>query len=728
MTQALLTNTNSLWGVIINPNSSNTYRHALSFATEDLKHQYISKNLFGGTDYRTLFDSAPKISFAITSASSAIAKIDIKDYPNETQQSLANKDFMIIKENGKYWYYAITNAEIVNMSIVKFTLELDIFFQYDVKDMFNNAPVMIERAMTDRFYKDQSNNIIPIHQSDHEYEDDLSDPILFPEPFEIDNSNLMITNYEEMQENIDSYFDSSVPQNKRDEISKSISLAKFSVLYRSIEKGGHLANIGGYNSKNNVCYSYILDNSEYFQYLPYSILVAPLDILDSATSQNVYQVNYFFNNAGDFIIKPEEQLTSFSKPHIEEPSVITNTFTISPFSIIKFFTPDELKIKLRNNNQIDVIIKTPLSYYDNKHVKPVVYSYHGDGDALQAEHMLVIRGYDRNIWDLPTSKPFKSIKVFPEFSNFSINQKVKDINYKNEIKSYFAPYRNFVLKGMSNLEKNLNPQMFNDSFIKLKYMFSFIPELWNTIIYPLNYGNHYYEDDDQNRIIPTNTYDYFEDIAPYGLPTEKNMYQEYINSHKSQMTAGLWNQVPQTMLGIAGGMVSGNPLAIAGSISGAISNINMTFALQKDLKREPLQLTNISSTLVRDISFKNVMPSITEMQLPQFMMTHIRQFFYTWGHAMNMYQDDINNYLNTRYYFNYIQVPQTFENNKLQASAEIKQIINDTIAEGLTIWHVRDLLTFKGIKNYEYENLEMNLISSPSPAPEEVENAEEIKI
>ena len=62
----------------------------------------------------------------------------------------------------------------------------------------------------------------------------------------------------------------------------------------------------------------------------------------------------------------------------------------------------------------------------------------------------------------------------------------------------------------------------------------------------------------------------------------------------------------------------------------------------------------------------------------------------------------------SRYYFNYIKTIGA--NIKTNIDADFRAEIENAYNNGITIWHYRNATTFKGVNNYDYENVETNLM------------------
>ena len=98
--------------------------------------------------------------------------------------------------------------------------------------------------------------------------------------------------------------------------------------------------------------------------------------------------------------------------------------------------------------------------------------------------------------------------------------------------------------------------------------------------------------------------------------------------------------------------------------------------------------------------------------------------FNTYGWKLNSFLN-LNNYLDTRYYWNYVNALDVFNTLKttkleidsegqttgvdIQLSSPIKQIISNAFSEGITFWHYRSSETFKGVLSYKYLNQSLRM-------------------
>ena len=729
MSKILLSNINSLWGVIINPNASNIYRHILSFDSPELKTSFISKYLFNDENYKDLLALQPEISLTQKTSLNAEFKVSITDYPNETFDSLLNKDFAIVLENGIEKFYTLVGERVGQ--IVKYTAELDIFFTYDVKnEIFNDKEFNVSRAMYDRFY------VNSLRKWDYKiYEKYYDNPLFSAENFDGDiekNLEPVSSKGENLTHDFEPYISSSILSDIRPYtrgVNKAVQRTRWNLIFRKagtdINESFWDYNDYGGDSES----SFFLKNHPESKF-PYIATVIP----NSATwydddTRTTYHVRYW----GQIIDPryPGDDLHPMDVLDIKNPNTMKNTYTILPFD------PFNEDIK---NVKIDIYEKTINDdgsvYIGVKFI--FLESNNGDlGSGLLGRWRTYKTpppiAIERNAYNIAVTNSkqtdyyFKtSMSPLPNkdfINSLTINS---PLNLENEIKTLGNPYRKFTILSPSKNQYDLNPFLFlKNTPIEYKRSFLYIPELWG---YYMQFKNY-------NKILTSNEPDdmttqlnwHFEDYANYSLPTETDKYEEFLIRNKSQINNNLLSKktnlglgVLTSAVGIAGTVLTGGVTAIAsaGAIIGGITNavkasnsIKQDLAMLADLKRTPNTIEGIGSTGIADFAIKNINPSILEFRLPLQMRNRIQTFFYQHGYNWNNRLENWNNIFNKRYYFEYFELNGIFENIKLQAAADVKQLINDTFEKGITIWHVRDLTTFKGIKNYKYENLEMVLVN-----------------
>ncbi len=194
---------------------------------------------------------------------------------------------------------------------------------------------------------------------------------------------------------------------------------------------------------------------------------------------------------------------------------------------------------------------------------------------------------------------------------------------------------------------------------------------------------------------------------PIEWPYATTNYSEYINNSKISSISGIARDVASPLIGAATKGTTG--------VIGGIFGFNEIIK-QADLKNAPDNYRSPSYPIVRSfIDGKNnnyFFTSLNTFWEDQRLAIYdgLYKFGYTYEKIKNI-DDDI---LNSRYYFNFLQVDNTYEtlDYHLGLSTRQKELIDTSFKDGITIWHYRDETTWKGILNYELENLEMSVVNN----------------
>lgn len=161
----LLSKKNSKWKVVQNVLTGNYYTDVVSFRNDDEKDQFLQQNV--ATDWRDLtkyINISPtwedEIHFSFTT--------DLK-LSGMTKSKALRCDFAIVyDENDKeagYRFYSLTarlNPK-QNYSTISFVAELDVFFTYDIKNIWKpNAQIASERRVfNNQWLQDEAGNLYP---------------------------------------------------------------------------------------------------------------------------------------------------------------------------------------------------------------------------------------------------------------------------------------------------------------------------------------------------------------------------------------------------------------------------------------------------------------------------------------------------------------------------------------------------------------------------------------
>lgn len=180
------------------------------------------------------------------------------------------------------------------------------------------------------------------------------------------------------------------------------------------------------------------------------------------------------------------------------------------------------------------------------------------------------------------------------------------------------------------------------------------------------------------------------------LPWGKDRYAEWVGNHRVSAKVGLL--LP--MLTFAGGIAGSKPSIASLGLQQELREI----ANRQDLKRGSDTVVKGSGGMISAITGIKEIRVIVNSLIPK-----DEQIFYDIlfkkGWTINKI-GKINDYIFTRYYFNHLQTEDAYANISNKLPDNVKEIISDSLSsdKGLTFWYYRDKETFKGIRNYEYEN------------------------
>ena len=275
--------------------------------------------------------------------------------------------------------------------------------------------------------------------------------------------------------------------------------------------------------------------------------------------------------------------------------------------------------------------------------------------------------------------------------NLDINN-APNIDY--ETKLYADPYYFILLTNHNGEGLKINPKGLSNIYkIPIYYIPVCSPD--SKIMY---YIKGYYGDNEGRY------YNYIDNsVNEIALTSDK--WQEYLSQNKASAVAGVAVNLGASALTTAIGAFTANPLAIAGGVLSFGQNVANTIIKQQDIKQEPnsvkSQGNNASFALVRQIlGIELEFYSITEANKKR-----LFNYFKHYGYQCNDFKKPNTR---SRYYFNYIKTIGA--NIKTNIDADFRAEIENAYNNGLTIWHYRDALTFKGINNYDFENVETNLL------------------
>lgn len=191
------------------------------------------------------------------------------------------------------------------------------------------------------------------------------------------------------------------------------------------------------------------------------------------------------------------------------------------------------------------------------------------------------------------------------------------------------------------------------------------------------------------------------------LPLTNSAYISYISANKASATTGVALNVGTGLLTLGLGVATGGIGLVAG-VGGAISSANSIanrMLKMQDLKNTPDNIRQAGNNAEFDILDKNFQLVLTNFRIKQNYLNKVFNYFYHFGYATNEIKKPN---LKSRYYFNFIKTVGCNIQGSLdnEIIAKLKNIFNN----GVAIWHFRDADKFKGILNFDYENVEISLI------------------
>ena len=182
---------------------------------------------------------------------------------------------------------------------------------------------------------------------------------------------------------------------------------------------------------------------------------------------------------------------------------------------------------------------------------------------------------------------------------------------------------------------------------------------------------------------------------------------EYEANNSASINGGLVVAGAQVAGGIAlGALTGGIGLAVAGSqvlsFGGQIAN---ELIKRKDLKNTPDEVKQAPNDSFTPVLLNNMLVNMEFIEIKPYYKNLVFNYLYHFGYKCNDFKKPD---LRSRYYFNYIKTIGANINTGIDA--DFRNELVTIYDKGITIFHYRDSQTFKGINNYNYENVEMNLM------------------
>lgn len=673
-TKALLTNRNSVWGIIQNPHSENVYQHILSFDTQDLKDEFINRNLFPNK-----IKENPEFSYKEeikTQSDKPVVRLsdvlgtytcDLKTYPDETKESLMNKDFMILLEyevdengidqNEVYTFWALSLEPTSSTPILKYKCELDIFFTYNINEMFLDYKVPIKRAMYKRFTEDKLPNV-------------FNNINTYGEEFDNDFQRVHIVD-KVIRDHVEQKSYCIVPSNyKGFKDSFSEGGTKFDLEWSFEEEDDWNVK---YNKRATIPYMILSTRGE-----------GEENQYDCSTLNLLQYTEEALNGIILLPIALEQEKLVFAQRKIttydygETPK--TTSFRVEIPEVHNYGKQNfTITNYLEQNNDKDFLdLNAP-------------YKWQNEGKIYRSPYYSIrIDDCKLNSYEIPFNYLSSTIK-------YSIQTVITDNMINNTIR-------------LTDKIFNGNNQLYG------------ISELYNFI--------------GQKSVSPKSTYD------AYHKSTYENQVKN-ANRHELQHKASGGIQIAEGIIGAITGVVAdvatmggaelvGMGVGTNGSIGkitgGAIEvanakeEINGILATQQDLANSPPQQTQANTDFYSMWKWRSkyatynsdtnkIFYSIKRFKPQDIVLEKLAWYFHLAGVNYAGTMEKLNNVIDTNYYYNYIQISASiFENMKIDLSSQQKQLIDASLQKGITIWHYRDKNTFKGVKQYDVNNVEMDIL------------------
>ena len=263
-----------------------------------------------------------------------------------------------------------------------------------------------------------------------------------------------------------------------------------------------------------------------------------------------------------------------------------------------------------------------------------------------------------------------------------------------ETKLFTAPYNIFRLQ-YDNEFFELKRENFSSNNIIVN-LYQSISVNGRKMVIPQNYNNA------ENDI-----FDGKPVASSHDMNLRTDAWEQYVLNNKASINGGLAVSGAQTLASMGLGLLTGGiGFAVAGaqalSFGGQIANEMLR---RQDIKNQPDDVrVSVDDTFLKLTIDEFYFNLINYEIKPQFKEA-IFKYFTHYGYKCNDFKKPNTR---SRYYFNYIKTIGA--NIKSEIDADFRADIQQIFDNGITIWHYRNATTFKGVNNYDYENVETNLL------------------
>lgn len=720
----ILAQKNTPWGVEINKMTGNMFSLFVSFDNETLKEEFITKYLFNGENWKNKLKNTPEKTFNLTTAMNCNFTINVVEHLKNMnientienqykyRQEMMNYDCMIMQdENGKItlWNIMCTENDGGNISYDGY---FDISFNRDIRKIFKEkAQVKMIRSHINRVNKINDNFIPNIHpNSDAYYAEEFDNTI---------NDNCFIPNINEI-EIIDNDYSEYITSKNDDHIKIIKETLKTATYYLVILKN---VKAKEWKQDNGTIFTHTIpieDDKKICLFDNISTKYASLSSLQKInTKSNISSPYYsFIIPSFNYQLKNDKlnNITS-SNNHNIIISQLTKLDTTLKISAIPYsFNYDDFDFDYNEKNK-NIIINYKNSKYKTLAITETFKETGNEYGTILGKFLV------------PETSSINS-KIRKEFNlyDFEYNNDINDkFILNNETKLLINKYYNVLIKGNEETNFSIFVEWFKNNKLELRKIINNDPNFQQVIIIPSEKNNNenIYKDDN---LLTLNLK--YQDINNYQLYLETDVYlqklvgnsnqlnlQERLNKRNAELDRYTTTiSLMSAMQGMGGNngisqVIGGNQ--IAGSISSFIkSNDNIkTFSANiKDLKSIPNQIKGNGNNLLNLLNLEQNNYFLIKYTLIENLKKLIGQHFNIYGYSLSGIHNEPNKYLNNRYHRQYFQCESIFENFQDDISIEERQYWVKSLANGIEIYYYRDHDTFKGFKNYDTNNVEMEFI------------------
>lgn len=271
-----------------------------------------------------------------------------------------------------------------------------------------------------------------------------------------------------------------------------------------------------------------------------------------------------------------------------------------------------------------------------------------------------------------------------------------DSSINNESKLFTYPYMYYELTDFQSEPCIYYNEYMPDSF-NLNYVAS-ITDSFKIRYYIQNYNNS--PDSKNNCYISQSNNE---------IPLINDAWKNYVQNKRTSAITGLFVNTFGGLVKTVTAATNGMPFTGVATGTDVIGNIINFIGQEQQIKKIPDNIKQYGNNGNFAIVDDNIFPRITLYAIQDQFKNVIYLFFQKYGYKCN--ESKVPD-TQSRYYYNYIQTTGCeIESNIDQEYMDLIKRIYD---KGITIWHYRDSNTFKGIGNYDYENVEMSIYNATS--------------